>query len=252
MKGVVAVTAGVIGRIDVVGNADAIGTIPPPPPPPYPGISRGAPSYPRSITGEEFVANLPPLALITIALIAVLLHLMLLERWEPVCSVTAVTRVRRLLLKVAGYGQAISLCMLLMPWEAWFGILFGGWIAALVCIFLFGVYKVFLAPIPDHESATVRAYRIKAAQDKRNAAGGQAKKGIIKRARDSLVQIALTDITAPSKPRSGPPPSKAPPRPPGPPAWSGPPPSKPPPRPPGQLPPPAGAPPPPPPPRGRY
>jgi len=94
-------------------------------------------------------------------------------------SVTFVTRARTALLNVALAGQLITLSMLLMPWHGWLVVLLVVWLLAGFGLTGFALYKVFFAPISEHESEEMRRRRIKDIQNKmlRKGANGPAHRG---------------------------------------------------------------------------
>lgn len=210
MKGLVGIFAALLTPSLTVdgnnGNGNDSPLVAPPPPPLY----RWASSSPRSITAAEFSRNRYQVMFIIFAMIIVTTHLHLLKRWKPTCSVTFVMRTRRLLLKVALYGQFIALCMILIPWENWLILLVTGWSCAAFGLMVFGIYKVFCAEPPANEASVVRRAREKDAKKPPTAADK-----IIRHARGSIaavVKVAIGDTQPPPPPpnvqRAAPPPPR--------------------------------------------
>ena len=98
---------------------------------------------------------------VSFSLIILGIHLFLLRMWDPTCSVTFVTRARKILLCIAGYGQFITLLMLLAPWEGWLRFLLISWLLFFVALVVFTLFKVFCAEIPKdgREASVVRRFR---------------------------------------------------------------------------------------------
>jgi len=107
-----------------------------------------------------------PILFVMFAIAVTIMHLVLLHRWHPTCSVTFVTRARTALLNVALAGQVITLSMLLMPWHGWLMLLIVVWMLAFLGLVSYAIFKVFFAPVSDDESEEMRRRRIKDVQDK--------------------------------------------------------------------------------------
>ena len=124
---------------------------------------------------------------VSISLVIVCVHLLLMHIWHPTCSVTFVTRARVILLYIAGFGQLVTLAMLLSPWDGWLRSLLTCWSLALAGLVVYALYKIFCSPLPENESEEVTRQRIRAAQNnllKHGVAG--KKKGVISKARGSI------------------------------------------------------------------
>jgi hypothetical protein len=203
MKGSVGIFAALLGNLRGINRTtptyDANGTV------------IGSSSLDALDANEELLSNLGPVLFITFSILIVLLHLFLLKRWHPTCSVTFVTRARRLLLYIALYGQFISLAMLLVPWEMWFSFLFGGWIFAFIVLTLFAIYKVFFAEPHDGEPIEVKEMRRRdQIEQMQKSRRGRIRLGLRRaatKAKNSIVAIPSFMQGAPGAPGAPPPPA---------------------------------------------
>eukprot|EP00316_Scyphosphaera_apsteinii_P023311 CAMPEP_0119306172 /NCGR_PEP_ID=MMETSP1333-20130426/6984_1 /TAXON_ID=418940 /ORGANISM="Scyphosphaera apsteinii, Strain RCC1455" /LENGTH=577 /DNA_ID=CAMNT_0007309411 /DNA_START=140 /DNA_END=1870 /DNA_ORIENTATION=- len=115
----------------------------------------------------DWVNRLGPLLFEGFALTIVLLHLYLLRRWHPTCSVSFVIRVRKALLGIAAWGQACAFLMLLLPWQGWLVLLITTWALAMAVLVSLAVFKVFFSPPNfENEAPNVQQMRLQAERDR--------------------------------------------------------------------------------------
>ena len=229
LKGSIGISAALLADLNFMPDnpAELLSPPLPPPPPPPPGrISGVISTIPTSLDRAHILERLGSILFVSFSLIIVGVHIVCLRRMAPTCSVTFVTRARVILLYIAGFGQLVTLFMLLAPWAGWFMILITGWCMAIVGLFIYALYKIFFAPIPDNESSVVKRRRVKSAQMKILQAGakgtatptgrrgiGRVLRGSVEAARDRITSIIPLPSQAPPPP---PPPPGGPPPPPPP------------------------------------
>ena len=98
-----------------------------------------------------------PALFLSVSLIVLFAHLFLLRQWHPTCTVTFVTRVRTVLLLIAGYGQIITLAMLFMPWDGWLRVLLVSWTFAGAGFICYAIYLLCCKRVTKRVRASIAA-----------------------------------------------------------------------------------------------
>jgi len=164
LKGMLGMFTAVFGRFGSFSPPESFAPSPPLPPLAPDGFS---PVPLRQLHG--------PIALILLAMVITCVHLVLLQRWRT-CSVTFVTRARVLLLCVALWSQAVTLLMLLIPWQGWLIVLIVTMSLLLAGVVAYALYKIFFGEIPE-ETKEMTMLRLRDTHNRNIRRGLNRKRG---------------------------------------------------------------------------